>query len=329
MEQMCAQWSGKGYVGNPNDCTGWGYCQGQNLVAWGNCKENQIYNAQLGICNWSNQTVCKSNPVSTCQVATSPMYVADPDNCNQYYNCDGKGNSQVFSCSTGAVFSASGPACVWGPTCPQDSICQYMLNDIFVGDPKNCGQYISCSKGVGTSGTCASGYYNLQTGNCEPKNTCDSSNSGTTTDDQFAVGDLSEANTCENGWEAAKDLSTTETTVPYKFVSDGATCYGYYYCATKSSVGVWNSCKTGTHFNQDVGQCVSPAAYACPYNRCGNVAATFMATVNSKCGTYTYCAKGTTANCPAADPFFDEVHSICTSGTLNYTVCTEEVDLTN
>ncbi|KAH8327368.1 hypothetical protein KR074_002286 [Drosophila pseudoananassae] len=328
MEEMCAQWSGQGYVGNPNNCSSWGYCQGQKLVSWGDCGEGLTYNAQLAECVYSNQTVCKSNPVATCQKATSPMYVADPDNCNQYYNCDGKGNSEVFSCGTGAVFSTNGPACVWGPTCPQDSICQYMKNDIFVGDPKNCGQYILCSKGLGTSGTCDPGnYYNLQTGNCESKNTCDSSNSGSTTDDQFTVGELSAKDTCPNGWKDAEDFSKTDSTKTYRFVSDGATCYGYYYCETENAVGVWNSCPTGTHFNPPTGQCVSPATYACPYNRCGNVAATFMATVNSGCETYTYCAKGTPAECPAGNPYFDEVNNICTSSTLSYEVCTATVTI--
>ncbi|EDV39452.1 uncharacterized protein Dana_GF24478 [Drosophila ananassae] len=321
MEQMCAQWWDTGYVGNPNDCSGWGYCSGQQLVAWGSCGANLTFNPQLGICDWSYRTPCKSNPVQTCQYATSPMYAADPTNCNQYYSCDGKGNSEVFSCGTGAVFSASVPECAWGPTCPQDSICEYMKNDIFVGDPQKCGNYILCSQGTGTSTSCESGYYNAQTGNCQPSSACDSSNSGTVTDGQFSVGDKSPTGTCSNGWSAAANLAADDATKTYRFVPDGVTCYGFYYCANDESTGIWNSCQTGTHFNPSTGQCVSPATFACTHNRCGNVPAQFMANVGTTCESYTYCAKGTTAQCPTESPYFDEVHGICTTEALPYAIC--------
>ncbi|XP_043067401.1 peritrophin-44-like [Drosophila bipectinata] len=325
MEEMCAQWWDKGYVGNPTDCQGWGYCLGQKLVSWGSCAENETFNAQLGICDWSYRTPCKTNPVETCKVATTFMYVADPDDCNQYYNCDGKGNMQVFSCGTGAVFFASVPKCDWGPTCPQDSICEYMKNDIIVGDPENCGQYISCFKGAGTPGTCTNGTtYNLQTGSCQSTNACDSSNSGTATDGQFSVGDTSDT-ACQNGWANAKEVTGPGA---YRFVPDNSTCYGFYYCATESSIGIWNSCPTGTHFNPKSGLCVSPATYACPHNRCGNVDALFMATVNSECLIYQYCAKdGYRYMCPPTHPYYDEVHNLCTFGNLTYAVCTEQVEV--
>ncbi|KAH8379333.1 hypothetical protein KR009_004224 [Drosophila setifemur] len=320
MEQMCAQMSGTGYVGNPSSCHGWGYCQGQKLVGWGTCKDNLVYNSQTGSCGFANKTVCATSAVSTCTAAASPMVVADPNNCNQYCVCDGKGTLQYGSCGTDGVYAANNQTCVWGPTCPQSTICQFMLNDIYVGDPDNCGQYLQCLNGYGYAGSCASGKtYNLQNGFCQSTNQClEDGSSGSTTDGEFTVGQVS-TTICGSGYDTAETLDD----VTYKFVSDGTTCYGFYYCEDAESNGIWNSCATGTHFNPKLGKCVSPATYACPYNRCGNVNAAFMTKLATNCESYWLCSKtSTTGTCPTGNQFYDEVHDICTSTNPKYAVCT-------
>ncbi|KAH8303646.1 hypothetical protein KR018_009426, partial [Drosophila ironensis] len=310
MDEMCAQWSQSGYVGNPSNCRAWGYCQGQKVVAWGTCPNDYVYNSQLGACDYANRTICQTSAVSTCAAATSPMYMADPNNCNQYAFCDGQGNVDYGNCGSNAVFYANNQTCAYNTVCPQTNICQFMQNDIFVGDPNNCGSYIACNKGYGTPGTCPSTYtYNLQTGNCQTTNQCgeNGSNTGTSNEGQFSVG-YQNTTVCASATAGA-------------FINDSSTCYGYYYCATAEGVGVWNSCPTGTHFNPSISQCVSPAAYACPYNRCGNVNASFMTQYNTTCNDYIVCSSLTSGACQTPNLYFDEVNGICTSATLNYTIC--------
>ncbi|XP_017022766.1 peritrophin-44 isoform X2 [Drosophila kikkawai] len=320
MEQMCAQWSGTGYVGNPTNCRAWGYCQGQKLVGWGTCPDDYIFNSQKGICDYPYRTVCATSAVQTCTAATSPMYVADPSNCTQYGYCDGKGSISYGDCGVGGVYSASSRSCVWGPACPQSTICQFMLSDIYVGDPDNCGSWLSCNNGYGTPGTCGSGLtYNLVTGNCQKTNTCNGNTDSGSSNGQFTVGDTS-STICKdktNGYEAAPAL----TGKSYRFVSDLTTCYGFYYCESATAVGVWNQCPTGTHFDPTIGKCVSPAAYACPYNRCGNVNSVFMTRLGTSCEGYTVCASGGIGSCPTKNPYYDEVYDICTATAPGFAIC--------
>ncbi|XP_020801401.1 peritrophin-44 [Drosophila serrata] len=319
MEQMCAQWSGTGYVGNPTNCRGWGYCQGQELVAWGTCPDNYIFNSQKGSCGFAKNTVCATSAVQTCSSAASPMYVADPTNCTQYGYCDGKGSIAYGNCGVGGVYSAAIGKCVWGPTCPQSTLCQFMLSDIYVGDPDNCGSYLSCSNGYGTPGTCETGLtYNLVTGNCQKTNTCSGSGSDSgSSNGQFTIGQT-DAKICSTGFAKAP----TVTGQTYRFVSDMTTCYGFYYCASDTAVGTWNQCQVGTHFNPTLGECVSPASYACPYNRCGNVKSQFMTTLGTSCKGYMVCSSGADLNCPTTSPYYNEVYNICSTESPAFAVCT-------
>lgn len=321
MEQMCAQWSGTGYVGNPSNCRAWGYCQGQKLVGWGTCSDDYIFDSQKGACGNATKTVCATSAVQTCKVAASPMYVADPTNCTQYAYCNGEGSLAYGSCGSGGVYSAASNKCVWGPTCPQSSLCQFMLTGIYVGDPDNCGSYLSCSNGYGTPGTCPTGLtYNLATGNCQTTNACNGSPNTGTTNGQFTVGQ-EDAKICAStttGYSKAP-VVTGET---YRFVSDLTTCYGFYYCESATAVGTWNECPAGTHFNPTLGQCVSPASYACPYNRCGNVNSKFMTLLGTSCKGYTVCSSAAAGTCPSTSPYYNEVYDICSTTNPAYAVCT-------
>ncbi|XP_016955217.1 peritrophin-44 isoform X2 [Drosophila biarmipes] len=323
MEQMCAQWSGEGYIGNPSSCRAWGYCRGQQLIAWNTCPDDLIFNAQTGRCSDPATTICSTSATQTCAAATSPMYVANPLNCTEYCYCDGLGGLSYGDCGEGGVYQASTKSCVWGPACPQDTICRFMPSNIFVGDPENCGSYYNCVNGYGTSTKCADNlYYNAANGLCQSTNPCNSDNNNGNSG-QFTVGETNEIICNSTNFKEAPFIYKTSTTTAesYKYVSDFTTCYGYYYCPDVNEVGVWNQCPTGTQFDPKKGKCVSPAAYACPYNRCGNVESTFMAQLNTECKSYTICSSGLTGSCPTTSPYYDEVHNLCTSGKLDYAIC--------
>ncbi|XP_044317523.1 peritrophin-44 isoform X1 [Drosophila rhopaloa] len=320
MEEMCAQWSGTGYVGNPSNCRAWGYCQGQKLLGWGTCPNDYVFNSQKGSCGYANSTVCATSAVDTCKAAASPMYVADPQNCTQYCYCNGKGDTEYGNCGVGGVYSAGTGKCVWGPTCPQDNICRFMLNGIYVGDPANCGSYIACNNGVGTAGKCGTDLtYNLANGYCQTTNNCDGDNSNSGSDGEFTINEP-DTTICAKNWEAAEFPKVGTVTQTYKYVSDDTTCYGYYYCATKEGTGYWNECPTGTQFNQAAGKCVSPASFSCAYDRCGNVNSQFMTVLNSNCQKYKICASSVVQSCPN-NLYYDEVYNICTTDEPTYAIC--------
>ncbi|SPP84711.1 peritrophin-44 isoform X2 [Drosophila guanche] len=318
MEDLCAQWSGSGYVGDPADCHGWGYCQGQKLVSWNKCPNGRVFNAPTSTCGFANSTICTTSAVATCTAAKSPMYVAVPSDCNQYGYCFGNGSIGYGNCGAGGVYAANNNTCVWGPTCPQDTICRFMKNDIFVGDPNNCGSYLQCNNGYGTPGQCGTGkFYNPGNGMCQGTNPCtgESGNSGSNPGTTYTVGQ-SVAAVCTGGTAIAP--ATTF------FMPDKQTCYGYFYCTTAAGNGVWNACLTGTHFDPDTQKCVSPASVDCTYNRCGNVNSPFMAVSGQNCKQYEICSSGATAYCPSSNPFYDEVHNICTKDKPAYTICGAE-----
>nr|XP_016925135.1 peritrophin-44 isoform X1 [Drosophila suzukii] len=324
MEQMCAQWSGEGYIGNPSNCRAWGYCRAQQLVSWNTCENDLIFNPQKGKCDDPSKTVCTTSATRTCAAAASPMYVANPLNCTEYCWCDGKGGLMYGNCGEKGVYQASTESCVWGPACPQDTICRFMLSNIFVGDPENCGSYYNCVNGYGTSQKCGDGlYYNVVNGLCESTNPCTSSDNTNGNTGQFTVGYKNALICNTTNFEAAKPVyvGTSTTAMTYRYVSDFTTCYGYYYCSAVNATGVWNQCPTGTQFNPDLGKCVSPASFACPYNRCANVQSTFMAEVNTSCNSYTICSSGSTGTCPTTSPYYDEVHNLCTTTKPAYAIC--------
>ncbi|KMZ00704.1 peritrophin-44 isoform X2 [Drosophila simulans] len=322
MSDLCKQWSGIGFIGNPSNCRAWGYCKNQEVVSWGTCDGDLVFNAQTGSCASPNTTACSTSAVKTCASVKSPMYVANPLNCTEYGYCDGTGQISYGDCGTGAVFSASSRSCVWGPACPQDSICRFMLSNIYVGDPNQCGNYINCVNGYGTSAKCSSTanpYYNRVTGLCQSTNPCTGEGSNSGNSDQFTVGQPSSTACAKTAFDASPELTVNGESVTYRYVSDGSTCYGYYYCADADATGYWNQCPTGTQFNVKAGKCVSPASFVCTYNRCGNVNNPFMAVKG--CTSYTICSSGLTGNCPTASPFYDEVNNICTTTKPEYEIC--------
>ncbi|XP_070139583.1 peritrophin-44-like [Drosophila kikkawai] len=130
--------------------------------------------------------------------------------------------------------------------------------------------------------------------------------------DGFTVGQTN-ATICFTNWN--------ENDAGDHLVSDLSTCYGYYYCESKTSVGVWNHCPTNQHFNLVTGECVSPETYVCVYNRCRNVKKPYLAVVNSACFNYQSCATGAIFTCPAQKPYFDEVIQSCVATQPASNIC--------
>ncbi|XP_034481819.1 peritrophin-44 isoform X1 [Drosophila innubila] len=309
MENMCEQWWGEGYIGNPTDCNSWGYCQKQKVISRGSCGKGLVFDSASSTCQYNYKVACSTSVASTCSALTNPAYMADPSDCSKYAYCFGNGKSQIQKCPAGQVYAANNNSCIWGPTCPQNSICRFMPNNIYVGDPTNCGSYLQCLNGYGIPGSCPSThFYNAATGNCETTNPC-TNNGGNPTDGDSNIVTLPPSQT------ACTRATTT-------FVTDKATCYGFYSCSPQT-MGVWGTCPYGTIYNPSKNQCVSPNAYPCWFNRCQNTNLTYAALKNTGCEQYVYCPNGAQGTCPSGYPYFDEVYQKCVPNKPSYAICTQ------
>ncbi|XP_030571035.1 peritrophin-44 isoform X2 [Drosophila novamexicana] len=306
MDDMCAQWSGTGYVGNPTDCTSWGYCKNQQLVATGTCTKGEVYEPQSQSCQYASTTPCTTSAKETCSALKTAGFVAEPSDCTKYTYCFGNGKSETQTCPTGQMYAANNNSCVWGPTCPQDTLCRFMPNNIFVGDPTNCNQYLQCINGYGVSGTCPTGfpYYNAVNNVCQKTNTCTGNNNGGVT-------------------TSTPPVTNIACTDAKPFTKDGATCYGYLYCADGAEESVWGSCPFGLEFDEDAQACISPAATVCAFDRCQNTNLTYAAVAGSDCRKYTYCPANTVGTCPTDFQYFDEVIGKCVGTQPTQAICTE------
>lgn len=308
MEEMCKQMSNKGYIGNPTDCTKWGYCRSQQLVSWGSCGDGLVFEASSGTCQYASEVACSTSVTQTCAAIKSPVLMADPTNCANYAYCFGNGTAQIQKCPEGQNYAANNQTCVWGPSCPQQSICRFMPTNIFIGDPDNCGQFLKCVQGYGVSGSCSPKddtpyYFNVVTNKCQATNPCDSSNSDTAT----------EATTIPT------TTSTTCTADADGFVADGATCSGFFHC--KGGVASWGMCPFGTEFDPATSKCVSPASIACEHDRCANTNLTFAAKYGTECKTYEICSSGEFGQCASDYPYYDEVYNKCVAKKPTYAIC--------
>ncbi|KAH8261333.1 hypothetical protein KR044_007419, partial [Drosophila immigrans] len=314
MQDMCKQWSGQGYIGNPTDCTKWGYCQGQKLVSYGSCASGQVYEASSSTCQYNTKVACSTSMAETCKVLKTPVYLANPSDCSSYSYCFGNGTSAVQKCPAGQNYAANSNSCVWGPTCPQDSICRFMPNNVYVGDPNTCGNYVLCMNGYGKSTSCGPSetgvqlYYDAASGNCQTTNPCtgtsDNDNSGNS-------GNLPPA--------INKEICTPSITTD--FTSDGSTCYGFYSC-TGDNKGKWGACPYGTEFDNAAQKCVSPASLACKFDRCANTNLTYAAVPFTNCNQYTYCPNGVAGTCPTGYLYFDERYGKCVPTKPEIPICT-------
>ncbi|XP_017861867.1 PREDICTED: peritrophin-44 isoform X2 [Drosophila arizonae] len=306
MQEMCAQWSGSGYIGNPADCNSWGYCKGQQLIGYGTCDKDLVYDSLTQTCQPASTTKCSTSAQKTCSALKTAGFVADPNDCSKYTYCFGDGTSKTVSCPAGQTYAANNNSCVWGPTCPQNSICRFMPDNIFVGDPNNCGQFLHCVNGYGKWGKCTKGQYNAATGYCQESYSC--------SDDDTSN------NSNNNGNPNLPPSKITNCTDTQDFIADGATCYGYYFC-NKTTNGVWGSCPLGLEFNAATEKCVSPASLSCTGNRCANTNLTYAVVADTNCTEYTYCPTGAKSYCNPEYPYLDEISGQCVPKKPKYPVC--------
>ncbi|XP_037939236.1 peritrophin-44 [Teleopsis dalmanni] len=309
MAQTC-EYVSTGYIGDPSDCQGWGYCSGGVVIASGKCKDGLLFDIANGICNYAADVECRTTVENVCANINQPQYIGDPNNCNTYCYCL-NGVANCNSCPKSQVFNPSTTSCVWSNTytCSADSVCRLVPNNKFVGNPDSCGAFLRCVDGSGIAGTCSSGVYDKSSGNCVDGNPCSGS---PTTPDATPSPDPS---VCTTGGPA--------------YVEDPNSCAGYYNCPTTGTLGTWGKCPFATFFDEEDQQCVTPYETACRQDRCQNLNLEFVA--KPGCLSYSYCKNSVAvASYLCSDvnskfPYFDEFYQACVESRPDYVICTAPV----
>jgi hypothetical protein len=320
MQDTCMYVKNNTYIGNPTNCAGWGFCRNGMLLASGNCSSGYLYNTRTGICDYPSNVQCQTTVEQMCASFTSPQFVANPNNCNQYCYCNST-SIECANCPMGQSFQVSTTSCVWNSaaSCSANSICRLVQDNAFVQNPAQCGQYIGCYDGSSPNGpqSCSepSFTYDTSTGTCGPTNTCNAQNIPPSSNGPFP----------QNTQACTNAASGT-------YISDGQTCGGFYYCDPTDSTqnGLWGKCPMGTHFNPNAtatnGECVSPFTYNCPYNRCMNLNQSYVA--EPGCLTFSYCQNQQTVikglkctDVNTATPYFNEYYGSCMATNANVTIC--------
>ncbi|EDV39417.1 uncharacterized protein Dana_GF24502 [Drosophila ananassae] len=315
MEDKCKLWAGGGYIGDPSDCRGWGFCQNNKLIDRNNCADDLFYNFRDGTCKNKEKASCNSDPFEICASLEPEDYVADPADCQRFVKCGSIGNPTWSTCGEDQVFSNVKQKCIQEVSgCPQDNICSNMMDNALVADPNTCKDYFKCYNGLATKLSCSAGrYFNRETGFCQfwlPEN-C-------SRDEEVHPESPSSKDSliCHRYYQVDR---LGEQRIP-----DMTTCYGYYTCTSQFDSGEWSSCPAGSHFVWWTQRCAPPEENSCSYDRCRNHKRSFVTTLNKGCREYTGCQNQSSVGsekCPDEYPYFDEVKGQCGVEFPNHRVC--------
>ncbi|XP_005181187.1 peritrophin-44 isoform X2 [Musca domestica] len=325
MAETCLYY-GEGYIADPDQCNGWGYCKGGELIAQGTCPGTYLYNQKTAQCDFPENVKCASKLESTCSVVTSPIYLADPDDCTKACYC----NNGTYSCTTCPqyqVFDPTKRACVYSNqyNCPANSICRLVPDGKWVADPLKCGNYLACLDGSGTSKECPDNlFFNQFKNMCAIESICPTETEPPST---ASVGPGVEKPLPDSKTACAENPNDKTDTTSKFYVEDGKSCMGYYYCEKAGETGIWGKCPLGTHFNQADQNCVTPYTVDCKYDRCGNINQTYVSVLG--CADYYYCINqtkqvgmgGNCANNNPNYPYFSEAQGACVDVDPKFAIC--------
>ncbi|XP_017071641.1 peritrophin-48 [Drosophila eugracilis] len=240
----------------------------------------------------------------------STGYIGDTINCANWYYCDSDNVLGKGACTLGMYFDQTKQQCVY----PKDTVCTatYEMCDIVPQDvpfldENNCNMYFKCSsKNALVSYTCESGkYYNVATGTCVDKKEV----------------------VCNKHPLPEDACGTKKLALRNKFVADGATCRGYYYCRDLGSGipdpdPIYQQCSENYFFNVERQGCMPRESQTCAYDRCDGRTDGFEVAESKGCHEYIECIdgrEGTTKSC--GTEYFDVAAQKCTETQKNYGAC--------
>lgn len=320
MAETCKLYS-EGYIADPSNCAGWGFCQNGIVARTGKCNEGMLYDSRNGGCDFEENVECFLNKKKMCE-GLNAVLKPDPDSCSNYCYCNNS-RTECAKCPNGQHYQPDLQSCVWSdhyPYCSANSPCRLVSNNEFVADPnpKNCGGFLRCVSGSGTPGKCQNNYiFNPSNGMCDTFTTMNCPN----------VPNGNNGEKIPNIQSICNNFNPKDATQKTQFFSDGLTCEGYVVCDSTTN-GRWQKCPLGTHFNPDISKCVTPYTYACPYDRCSNLDLNFVTAVGTECGKYIECKNrqkvGEPMSCAEVNsefPYFAENLGGCAATKPNQHIC--------
>ncbi|KAH8270319.1 hypothetical protein KR018_007863, partial [Drosophila ironensis] len=307
-EDICRLFPDGTKLRKPGSCTEWIVCQGHQRTTGGVCKDTKPY------FSLSTKDCAKSVEDSYCKgpcVASSQGYVGDTVNCANWYYCEGKKQLGQGSCTNGQYFDKATQQCVY----PEATVCDAKfemcdivpINNVFT-DEDNCNKYLTCNKTFGlTVNKCEAGkYFSVASGTC--------------IDQKLVV--------CSDHPVPEDVCGTKKLAVRNKFVSDRATCRGYYYCRDLGSGipdpdPIYHQCNEDNFFNQERQACMQRETQKCSLDRCDGRDSGYEIAENEGCHNYIECVDGreeTVFSCE--DQYFDVELQKCTDSVKTYGACT-------
>ncbi|KAH8239756.1 hypothetical protein KR032_007550, partial [Drosophila birchii] len=308
-EDICRDFANGVKLRKPGSCSEWIECQNSVTVEGGACTTTAKPYFNLGQkgCYKSVDTTYCSSPCT----ASTEGYIGNTLNCVNWYFCDGKTLKGQGACTGGQYFDGTTKQCVW----PKDTVCaaKFDMCDIVppnvpFRDDANCNMYYTCSKTFKlTQNVCATGlYYSVEQGKCIDK--------------KLVV--------CDDHPLPENVCGTKKLAVRNKFVSDGATCRGYYYCRDLGSGvpdpdPIFRQCDADNFFNQERQACMPRESQKCAHDRCDGRKDGYEVAEDEGCNHYYRCENGREVDpmvCPD-NQYFDVVAQACSDTEKSYDAC--------
>ncbi|KAH8261336.1 hypothetical protein KR044_007420, partial [Drosophila immigrans] len=271
------------------------------------CTNGQVFDASSKKCvaaTATNSVHCGN----LCE-GLNGLWVADPTDCQNYFYCD-NGNGLPGHCAGTQHFDEATQKCQYGvdSMCVDvANICEILPDKTKFRQESDCNEYYECKSGKHSLKTCSSSqYFDVEAAACKAKNTVDCTAH-------------SKKNVCVK-------TTLTGSTAIKGYVSDGATCRGYFFCANLGSVWdidpVWNQCPEGMFFDATAKKCGSPTEVVCTHNRCEGRGTMLVASSSNNCHNFIRCVNGVQVEETTChwDYFFHEPTQACTA-TIIYDGC--------
>ncbi|EDV52474.1 uncharacterized protein Dere_GG16088 [Drosophila erecta] len=296
-EELCRLFKNGTRIRKPGTCDQYIQCyDGDGTLL--TCPSNQLFSPSEDKCVG---TMANSNKYcgNRCE-GLDGEWVADPTECRKYFYCM-NGVPLAGMCPAGQHFDESSQACLYGvdSICVDvNNICELVAEKTKFRNEKDCSYYYECDKnGKHASKSCSTSkkreYFDVESGNCVAPNKVECS--------------------------AHSKEGVCSSSNVVKYVSDEATCRGYFVCKPLHPVAdldpLWMQCPEGYFFDQDRQLCGTATSVVCTQNRCDGRGTMLVTSSNNDCHNYIRCVdnKEVTEETCHLDHFFDERVEACSS----------------
>ncbi|KAH8379335.1 hypothetical protein KR009_004243, partial [Drosophila setifemur] len=306
-EDICRIFSNGTVIRDPDSCNQYITCI-NSVSHYSTCSgSTSFFDKETGKC------VKSLSDESSCSVScggSATEFLADPKSCYGYYFCADQETPMYGKCPQDTHFNATTQTCtrLYESECTSSSFeyCNIVKNGVNFDNLKACNKYHVCTKGVLQDKSCSSTtYFQASTGTCVLKSLVD----------------------CDAHPLPSNVCGTVKKPTENKFVSDQATCRGYFYCAkqadgTPDANPQWNQCPQDRFFDSKTQTCMTPTSVACTEDRCDGRTLNFVLSSTKGCRNYLRCSDGVTLDEKSCgNNFFDEEKGACVTEIKKYTAC--------